>query len=139
MNKLYEMLILMAPGSTDTEISEVERHLQKLLKDASATLISFDKWGKCRLAYPVKHHEYGCYVLIRFEAEQTVTLFKEIGILFAVKYAEAILRHVIKRLCSKSPLTYQRPLSVEEAPVVEFVKEDKIDLSIEESSIEELA
>ena len=70
--------MLAIPGITADEMTNFEKQYEKLVKDSNGTVISFEKWGKCRLAYPVKNNEYGVYYLTRFEMQNPQTFFNEI-------------------------------------------------------------
>jgi small subunit ribosomal protein S6 len=53
--------------------------------------VRLDIWGKRRLAYPVKKHNEGCYVLFRFQAESAVLPKLETHF----KLSDAIIRHLV--------------------------------------------
>lgn len=114
----YELLFLTIPEITADEAAAVESQCEKMLKDAQATLVSYERWGKYLLAYPVKNYDYGVYFLIRFEVEsaQKEALLGALRTFFAVKHSELVMRHVVTLLDKEAPLTYQRPESLEEAP-----------------------
>lgn len=111
----YEALLLAVPEITSEESSKLELQFNKMLKAAKGSSVSFEKWGKYNLAYPVRKNEYGVYFLTRFELpnEEKDKFFAELKDLFAIKYHDIIMRHMISALHSKS-LEYQRPRSLEE-------------------------
>lgn len=113
----YEILMLTIPEVTEDEIKGIESQVQGILRVAKGTLVSFERWGKYRLAYPVKKNEYGVYFLLRFElpGESEETL-NEIKALINVKFYDIIMRSMVTVLDSKQSLVYQRPTSLEEAP-----------------------
>ena len=126
----YEILMLAIPGITADEMTNFEKQYEKLVKDSNGTVISFEKWGKCRLAYPVKNNEYGVYYLTRFEMQNPQTFFKEIKLLLDVKYHDIIMRSVTNKLDPKQSLEYQRPDTVESIQtrnVDEFLRENKME------------
>ncbi|MCA9770511.1 30S ribosomal protein S6 [Candidatus Dependentiae bacterium] len=112
----YEILMLAIPEITQDESKKLESHLDKIVQDAKANIISFERWGKYRLAYPVKNNDYGVYYLARFETEQIGLLLDEIKTLFRVKLYDIVIRSMITRLDASGSLNYQRPPSLEEAP-----------------------
>jgi small subunit ribosomal protein S6 len=126
----YEVLFLAVPEITSDEISAIELSIEKSIKGGHAVLISFERWGKYRLAYPIRKNEYGVYFLVRFEVahKNRDNLFKEIEALFTIKYNEIVMRSMVNRLEADQSLAYQRPDSLEEAPtrdVESFLKETK--------------
>jgi len=127
----YETLFLAVPEITADETNALESAFDKVVHDAQAKVLLFDRWGKYNLAYPVRKYEYGVYFLARFEVapEHKDQLLEVIRTLFAVRYADIVMRSVIVRLDEKAPLEYTRPESLEETPtrdVETFLKENKM-------------
>jgi small subunit ribosomal protein S6 len=126
----YEALVLTVPEITQDEIKRLETDFDSIIKTAKAATISFDKWGKHRLSYPIEKNDYGIYFLARFETEQaSFPVLEELKNLFAVRFNDVVMRHMIVALDKNQSLEYERPLSVEEAPAKEanpFVK-DRMD------------
>lgn len=115
----YEILLLSVPEITTDEAKSIQDNFEQILNDNKALVISFERWGKYRLSYPVKKNDYGIYFLIRFEVgspEKLQKLLNDISMLIAVKLNELVMRYVICKLNPKTPLSYHRPESLEEAP-----------------------
>ncbi len=112
----YEVLALTIPEATEDEIRSFETQLQSCLRTAKGSLISFERWGKYRLAYPVRKHDYGVYFLARFELpESSAEVLSEMKSFINVKFHEVIVRSIISVLSPDDLLAYQRPPSLEEA------------------------
>ncbi|MBT3456451.1 hypothetical protein HN446_05295 [bacterium] len=129
--KRYETLILSVPEITADESSWLELEFSKLIQKDKGSLISFDKWGKYRLAYPVRKNEYGVYFLIRFELDSNEVreLFKEMDSFFGVKAQEIVMRTFTSVLDPKDSLEYKKPPSLEDTPshdVDTFLRENKM-------------
>lgn len=127
----YETLFLTIPEITADEISVIEKQLEKLAQDAKATILSFEKWGKYKLAYPVRKYDYGVYFLVRFEIDNDHKniLLENIKTLFSVKQFDLVMRFTTQKLDPKGTLEYKRPESLEEVPtrdVDTFLKENKM-------------
>lgn len=124
----YEVLMLVTPEVTQDEAANLEKHLTGLVKDAKADLISYDRWGKYRLAYPVRKKDYGVYCLLRFGAEkgQAETLLKELQSTLQVRFNDLVMRFVFDKLHNEQSLEYIRPQSLEEVPqdAEAFLKEN---------------
>lgn len=136
----YEVLILTVPELTADEAKSIETSLSKLVQSHSGTLISFERWGKYRLAYSVKKNEYGLYFLARFETPQAQPLANEVLNLLNVRLHDLVMRCILARLESHESLAYQRPISLEETPTREvgtFFKDSKSDLLGESSLMAE--
>ena len=112
----YELLMLSVPEITLDEAKSLESQMERTIREAKGTILSFDRWGKYRLAYPVKKNDYGVYFLTRFEIEDSSELLKELKSVFIVKLNDMVMRHMISRLDLDASLEYQKPQSLEEAP-----------------------
>jgi len=123
----YEILMLAVPTITQDETKSIESGLNGIFKEHKATMVSFERWGKYRLAYPVKNNDYGVYFLVRFEAEDAHKTLEEIKSLFKVKLHEIVMRYVVTVLNSEDSLAYQRPQSLEEEPVRDRSEKNKIE------------
>lgn len=113
----YEVLMLAVPEITTGESSALETQLRNIVREHGGNCLSFERWGKYKLAYPVKKNEYGVYFLVRFEVtqESLQATLKSVRALLSFKYNEIISRYIFDRLSSAS-LEYQRPESLEEVP-----------------------
>ena len=68
----YEMLYLHNNDATDeVKAAEVEKY-ETIVKSMNGTVVSTDKWGTKKLAYPIKFKNEAYYVLMTFEADGSV-------------------------------------------------------------------
>ncbi len=130
MNNRYEVLFLTVPEITTDEAKNVEKQFDKAVTDAKGTVISYERWGKYRLAYPIRNYDYGIYYLIRFEVDDAHkdAVLSALKTNFSVKYVDLIMRHMTTLLAPHASLEYKRPESLEEAPskdIDTFVRESK--------------
>jgi len=127
----YEALLLTVPEITQDEAKTVETEFIRLVQGSKGDIISFERWGKYKLAYPVKKNEYGVYFLVRFEVPAGSTAMDDIKSLFDVKLHEVVMRSTFSCLDLRKSLEYQRPRSLEEAPTSHdlgaFLKENKME------------
>ena len=119
MMQKYEALLLTIPEITGDEAKSLEMQLDKVIKAGSGSTVSFERWGKYKLAYDVNKSEYGVYFLMRFDAPKKTTLIKDLKAYVSVKLNSIVMRDMISVVDPKAPLTYQRPRSLEEAPARE--------------------
>ncbi len=114
----YEVLMLAVPEITLDESARLEAQLRDVVKESGGSFISFERWGKYRLAYPILRNEYGVYFLARFEGERSVVqqLLTQVRALLTLKYNEIVMRFLINRLNRSASLEYQRPESLEDVP-----------------------
>lgn len=128
MMRQYEALLLTVPEITGDEIKNLETQLDKVVKAGTGSTISFERWGKYKLAFEINKSDYGVFFLTRFELPTGTKALEEMKHLLKVKLNNVIMRDMISVLDPKRPLTYQRPRSLEEAPAREagdFSKEAK--------------
>lgn len=119
MLRQYEALLLTVPEITGDEVKNLETQLDKAIKSGSGSTISFERWGKYKLAYEINKTDYGIFFLARFEVPNGTTLVNDLKTLLKVKLNNVIMRDMVSALDPKRPLTYQRPRSLEEAPARE--------------------
>jgi len=119
MMRQYEALMLTVPEITGDEAKHLETTLDKAIKTGTGSTISFERWGKYKLAYDINKNEYGVFFLARFEAPEKTTVINDLKTLFKVKLNNVVMRDMISVLDPKAPLTYQRPRSLEEVPARE--------------------
>ena len=133
----YEILMLARPDMTSDEIANLEAAIDKNIVDAKGKVITFDRWGKYRLAYPVEKNAYGQYMLSRFEVTQDSkgALLKDLDTLLKIKWNEQIVRFVTKLLDPDAPLTYAKPEPVDSSESRERDKAlSKIETSLKGSA-----
>jgi len=127
----YEVLFLTVPEITKDESEAIKAHFTKVIRTHKGTMLSFDRWGKYRLAYPVGKNEYGVYFLTRFEVEkdQKEALLAEVKNIFVFKFNTLIPKHIIERLNPAASLEYRRPESLEDNPedVDSFLKRNEME------------
>lgn len=130
---LYETLILAIPEITGDEATALEKELDAIIKKGKGEVRSFERWGKYKLAYPVKKNDYGVYFLLRFQLTDAAAhsaVLKELYELFMVKYNTLVMRHMNTRLQGETWPTYQKPDSLEDIPTQDintFLRENKME------------
>ena len=68
----YEMLYLLNNDSTEeVKAAEIAKY-EDIVKNAGGAVVSTDKWGTKKTAYPIKFKNEAYFVLMTFEAEAAV-------------------------------------------------------------------
>ncbi|MBQ8885943.1 MAG: 30S ribosomal protein S6 [Clostridia bacterium] len=68
----YEMLYLLNNDLSDeAKTAEIEKY-ENIVKSMGGNVVSTDKWGTKKLAYPIKFKSEAYYVLMTFEANGEV-------------------------------------------------------------------
>jgi small subunit ribosomal protein S6 len=112
----YEMLLLTVPEITQDEAKDMEKQLNGLIKEHAGSTATFDRWGKYRLAYPVRKNEYGVYFLIRFDAANIAPLNEAMRSTLRIRFDNVVMRSQLSLLSADAQAQYKRPRSLEEAP-----------------------
>lgn len=110
----YELLILTVPEITQDETKDLEKQIETLIKDRKGNFVSFERWGKYRLAYPIRKNEYGVYFLVRFETPETANLNNDIRSFLRIKFDAVVMRNLLTALPANASFEYHRPRSLEE-------------------------
>ena len=68
----YEMLYLLNNDSTEeVKAAEIAKY-EEIVKNAGGAVVSTDKWGTKKTAYPINYKTEAYYVLMTFEANANV-------------------------------------------------------------------
>jgi small subunit ribosomal protein S6 len=90
----YEILYIIQPTLEEEAANAVVTRYEELIVKLGGTVIKTDRWGKRRLAYPIRDLIEGEYVLTTFQAPNETSM--EIDRL--IRIADEVLRHLIVRL-----------------------------------------
>jgi small subunit ribosomal protein S6 len=67
-NRVYEMMYIAAPETTDDDIAKLNDGITKLVEKEGGTVAEIEGWGRRRLAYPINKKTEGFYVLLEIES-----------------------------------------------------------------------
>ena len=65
----YESVVIINAALEDDKVEEVIKKIEKTLEGGNAEITDVERWGRKRLAYPIKKAKTGYYVILRFKAE----------------------------------------------------------------------
>ncbi|HEY1456636.1 MAG TPA: 30S ribosomal protein S6 [Candidatus Dormibacteraeota bacterium] len=89
----YEILYILSADLDDEKIQDSVKRVNHLIERSGGAPERTNLWGKRKLAYEVKHHKEGSYVLQDFQiAPERVPELEA-----ALKITEEVLRHLIVR------------------------------------------
>jgi len=89
----YEMVYIISPDVDDEALEGRIEGVSQFITARDGVVDEVEKWGKKRLAYPLKHHLEGSYILTRFKISPTRC--KELEANLAI--SEEVLRHLLIR------------------------------------------
>ena len=90
----YELVFIIRPESGDEDVSATIEKVNRFITEREGTVTEVTQWGRRKLAYPIKNHWEGNYVLTQFklEPERTGELNE------SLRASEEILRHLLVRV-----------------------------------------
>ncbi len=89
----YELMYVISPRLMVEEIDSTIERIGGLVEAAGGEILLTDNWGRRRLAYPIKHHFEGTYVL----THMTLPPDRVAGFERAMHLNESVLRHLVVR------------------------------------------
>lgn len=66
--RTYESVVIINAALEDEQVEAIISRMQETITTHGGELIELDKWGRKRLAYPIKKAKSGYYVVFRFSA-----------------------------------------------------------------------
>ncbi|UCG54021.1 MAG: 30S ribosomal protein S6 [Dehalococcoidia bacterium] len=90
----YEMVIIFNPELTEDKFATRLDDISKYITEAGGAVSNIIKWGKRKLAYPIKQFSEGNYILTQFQLQPEMG--KEIEA--KLRISEDVLRHMLVRL-----------------------------------------
>ena len=70
-NRSYELMLVLVPDMLESRMKKKLKDLSKYIEDNGGKIIHEDIWGKQKLAYNIKKHEEGIYVVYNMELPST--------------------------------------------------------------------
>ena len=89
----YELIYVISPRLMVEEADATIERIQGLIEDTGGEILMTDNWGRRRLAYPIKHHFEGTYVLTHIMMPPD----RIAGFERALNINENVLRHLLIR------------------------------------------
>lgn len=93
----YETAFLISPNLEEEETEKVITQMAKVISEKKGKMINEDRWGKRRLAYPIKKFEEAFYVFFHYEGDPEIPLELE----RRFKQTEEVLRYLTMKKTQK--------------------------------------
>jgi len=90
----YELALIISPEAQDEILDTAIDNVSQLITEKGGIISNVDRWGKRRLAYPIKHFMEGSYVLIQCKLKPTLSKELEANL----QISEEVLRHLLIKL-----------------------------------------
>jgi len=89
----YELVVVIDPEIDEEKLSATLDRISQLVTTRGGEVIDVDRWGKRKLAYPIKRRSEGDYVITHFRLEPAQAAELEAGL----RLSEEVLRHLLVR------------------------------------------
>ncbi|MBI5596797.1 MAG: 30S ribosomal protein S6 [Elusimicrobia bacterium] len=109
----YETIILVHPRLSDAEVGEFAEKTKAAISKGGGEVLGDDRWGRRKLAYPIKNSREGFYLYLKYNAKGA--LVNELNRQFRIQ--EDILRTLTVH--AEDPAHFQpKPRAPKPAPAV---------------------
>ena len=95
----YELALIISPEVEGEVLDTTIDNISQFITERGGTVSEVERWGKKRLAYPIKRFMEGNYVLTRFKSNPAITIRSGAS----NQTSEEVLRHLLVKLSSQSP------------------------------------
>ena len=95
MMRRYEIVVILAPTLTEDEVEQSTETFQKAAEEKGAQIVEIEQWGKRKLAYPIKRHTEGIYIILTLE-ERSAEAVGELERRF--KVSDSVIRFLTVRI-----------------------------------------
>jgi len=92
----YELVMVISPEIAEEESEAAIDNVSRFVTEKGGTISDIERWGKRRLAYPIRHFVEGSYVLTRFKLKPAFGKELEANL----RISEEVLRHLLINLSS---------------------------------------
>jgi small subunit ribosomal protein S6 len=87
----YELVFIVHPEVADEALDPLINNVTQYITGNNGTVIEVARWGRKKLAYPIKHVLEGNYVLIKFKLDPAANKELENNL----KISEKIIRYLL--------------------------------------------
>ena len=87
----YELTVVIAPETSEEKLEASIENISRYVTVRGGTVPDVHKWGKRKLAYPIKHFIEGYYVLLQFKMKPQDGRELENNL----RISEEVLRHLL--------------------------------------------
>ncbi len=90
----YDLVFIISPELADDALEATINNVSQFITGKGGTITTIDRWGKKKLAYPLKHFLEGNYVFIKFKMGTRWSHELE----SSLQISENVLRHQLIKL-----------------------------------------
>ncbi|HXH20934.1 MAG TPA: 30S ribosomal protein S6 [Dehalococcoidia bacterium] len=89
----YELVVILSPELTDESLTSGIERVQEAISSRGGEVIDVSTWGRRRLAYPIKRHLEGTYVVTQLKMDPAQVRDLE----NSLRISEDVIRHLVVR------------------------------------------
>jgi len=90
----YELVMVISPEVPDESVPATMDRVQQFIQERGGQVTKVDPWGRRRLAYRIRRHSEGNYVVAQFSLDPKAVRALEGNL----ELAEDVLRHLVVKL-----------------------------------------
>lgn len=95
---VYENIIILNASLTDEEVEAATGKIKDLITNSGGEILKTDIWGRKKLAYEIKKHKKGFYILLLFRSAPS--LIKKLEDYY--KVFDPVIKYMVIKLDKKS-------------------------------------
>jgi small subunit ribosomal protein S6 len=88
--KQYELMFIVDPSAEET-VDDVKKRIEGIITGREGQVVSLDKLGKKRLAFPIARQQYGVYFLLNFRGDTRIVQALD----YFLRLNPSVIRHMI--------------------------------------------
>ncbi len=116
----YELVFILSPEIAEEQVGPVVDKVTQAITTRGGAVEATERWGRRRLAYPIKHFTEGNYVLTRFQVEAKAVAELE----SQLKVSEEVIRHLLVKMDPRQVIPEVIPAVTEASPAAQPVSEE---------------
>lgn len=89
----YELVVILSPELAEEEVPAAIDRLSQFIADRGGEVTDINRWGRRKLAYPIKKQVEGNYLVTQVKLDPRRTTDIEAGL----RISEEVLRHLLVR------------------------------------------
>jgi len=117
--QLYETGFLLSPSLSEDDTEKFISQMLEVVSQKKGILVRQDRWGKRRLAYPIKKAKEAFYVFLTYESGPDIPAEME----RRFKQTDTVLRYLTLRREAKESFRKKKKKSAEKKEAQEAVSE----------------
>lgn len=122
---IYENIVILNASLSDEEIETATGKIRDLIANAGGVLLKTDVWGRKKLAYEIKKHNKGFYLLFLFQApsslikklEDYYKVYDPVVKFMVIRLDKKMMKGVILAKPEEAPAQEGEGSSAESSPV----------------------